>query len=76
MTYRLRLPDGRVLSSESEEYREHLRAKVAPAPPLSTEQKAKLWFLLAPMRARLRERAEARLAAELPAGAHRKGQAA
>ena len=62
MTMRAILPDGREVDMDSLEYREHVRAEVATWPPLNAEQKAKLWILLEPMRARLRERAEARLA--------------
>lgn len=63
-TLRAKLPDGRVVGMDSAEYRAFIQAEVAKAPPFSAEQKATLHVLLAPMRVRLRERAEARLAAE------------
>jgi hypothetical protein len=57
----VKLPDGHVVSMDSPEYREYLRAEVAKAPPLRPETKARLYVLLAPMREALRERALAEL---------------
>jgi hypothetical protein len=63
MTHSIRLPDGRVIPMDwgNPEYREHLSARVAVFPPLTPAQRVALRVLLEPMRAALRERAEARL---------------
>lgn len=57
----MKLPDGRVVSMDSPEYWDYVHAFTATAPPFTAEQKAKLYPLLAPMRAAMRRAAEERL---------------